>query len=92
MYAPALADLRSREFFSDFPAYNRAGRSDRASLLAHSPHGGLGATPGTNVPAPTPPPAATTSHTVLYVGLGLGALAVGGLVIYLATHKKGRRR
>jgi hypothetical protein len=93
MYAPARVSAPAREFFSDFPAYNRAGFSDRAALLVHSPHTGLGGTPaGTVAPTGGTPPPATESHTVLYVGIGLGVLAVGGLAIYLATKKKGRRR
>jgi len=41
------------------------------------------------------PGPAEESSTWIYVGIGLGVLAAGGLVIYFATHKthkKGRRR
>ena len=33
----------------------------------------------------------TESSTILYVGIGLGVIALGGVVYYLATQKKGRR-
>jgi len=58
----------------------------------------LGQAPLTLVPRAGPPAPdeptkpAEESNTALYVGLGLGVLCVGGLVVYLATRKKGRRR
>jgi len=81
MYAPARAA--------------RAAFTDRAGLAFHSPHTDLGQARGSYL-GPPPPDEPTTpaaeSSTVLYVGIGLGVLAVGGLVYYLATKKKGRRR
>jgi len=73
-------------------------RADRAWSVIHSPHSGVLGQPSTSSyvprggPAPDEPAAKEESNTVLYVGIGLGVLAVGGLVVYLATRKKGRRR
>jgi hypothetical protein len=72
---------------------SRVGTTNRAASLMHSPHGNyLGATGPSVVGRGQPdPPAPAESQTVLYVGIGLGVLAVGGVVYYLATQKKGRR-
>lgn len=77
----------------------RAGYTDRGASVIHTPHDPftLGdATFGGGRMGPTggeqPDEKAEESNTFLYVGLSLGVLAVGGLVYYLATQKKGRRR
>lgn len=81
MYAAAPV----REFFSD----SVIDSPHTGTLAATTPPGTLPQQPAGRPTTPTPPPA---DHTVLYVGLGLGVLAVGGVVVYLATRKKGRRR
>ena len=77
MYAPARA--------------SSVGLTVRDAFGFHAPHNTLGAAVGRFGPPPDEPPT-TENHTTLYVGIGLGVLAVGGLAIYLATQKKGRRR
>jgi len=79
MYAPARA--------------SSVGLTVRDAFGFHAPHNTLGAAVGRFGP-PTPDPGATATedHTTLYVGIGLGVLAVAGVAIYLATQKKGRRR
>jgi hypothetical protein len=75
--------------------YNQVNAAGHTSVTRASQPGTLGATSRGRLvnTLRDPPPAdpADESSTVIYVGIGLGVLAVGGLVYYLATQKKGSR-
>jgi len=73
--------------------------TDRAASIVRASRAQLGAAAaGTTYTRPErlgPDKPGTTGEetsTWIYVGIGLGVLAVGGLAYYLATQKKGRRR
>ena len=74
----------------------RSGLTGRAGFGFHSPHTDLGQsrTSSSYLGPPPDEPATPTeqSSTLLYVGIGLGVLLVGGTVVYLATRKQPRRR
>jgi hypothetical protein len=64
-------------------------RARQAAALAQQ---NAARTGGSSLADDTKKAGATTDNTLLYVGIGAGVLAVGGLAWYLSTHRKGRRR